>query len=142
MESAQKGFNNLINQIKNLGNKLGKISQDYKDKFIEKITDDFNLPQGLVVVQELLKSDLSAPDKLATILDFDKVLGLNLDKIRKEKLTIPQEIKELVKKREQARQEKKFDESDQIRKQIEEKGYQIKDTEKGPSVSPSAPPKP
>lgn len=136
MESAQKGFNNLVNQIKELGNKLGKINKEYKNKFIEKITDDFNLPQGLVVMQELLKSDLSAPDKLATLLDFDKVLGLNLDKIRKEKTIIPQEIKKLVEKREQARQDKDWPKADQIRKQVEEKGYQIEDTDKRPKISP------
>ncbi len=136
MESAQKGFNNLVNQIKELGNKLGKINKEYKNKFIEKITDDFNLPQGLVVMQELLKSDLSAPDKLTTLLDFDKVLGLNLDKIRKEKTIIPQEIEKLVEKREQARQDKDWPKADQIRKQVEEKGHQIEDTDKGPKVSP------
>jgi len=135
MESAQKGFNNLVNQVKELGNKLGKINKEYKDRFIEKITDDFNLPQGLVVMQELLKSDLSAPDKLATLLDFDKVLGLNLNKIRKEKLVVSEPIKKLVEEREQARKNKEWNKADQIRKQIEEKGYQIEDTDKGSKVS-------
>ncbi len=136
MKSAQKGFNNLINQIKDLGDKIGKINKEYKNKFIEKITNDFNLPQGLVVMQELLKSALSNQDKLATILNFDKVLGLNLDKLRKEKITIPQEVKELVKKREKARQNKKWAEADKLRKQIEKKEYQIEDTDKGPKISP------
>ena len=149
MESAQKGFNNLINQIKELGNRLGKprttflrkvvrgkINKEYKNKFIEKITDDFNLPQGLVVMQELLKSDLSAPDKLATLLDFDKVLGLNLDKIRKEKLVVPESIKKLAEEREQARKDKDWSKADQIRKQIKEKEYQIEDTDKGSKISP------
>jgi cysteinyl-tRNA synthetase len=86
-------------------------------------------------MQELLKSDLSEQDKLATVLDFDKVLGLNLDKIRKEKLTIPQGIKKLVEKREQARKDKDWQKADRIRKQIEEKGYQIEDTDKGPKSS-------
>jgi len=135
MESAQKGFNNLVSQIKELGNRLGGINKEYKDKFIEKITDDFNLPQGLVVMQELLKSDLSNQDKLATILDFDKVLGMNLDKIRKEKLIIPQEIKKLVQEREQARKDKDWPKADQIRKQIKEKGYQIEDTDKESEIS-------
>ena len=136
MESAQKGFNNLVNQIKELGNKLGKINKEYKNKFIEKITNDFNLPQGLVVIQELLKSNLSNPEKLATILDFDKVLGLNLDKIRKEKLIVTESIKKLVKEREQARKNKDWPKADQIRKQINEKGYQIEDTDNGPKLSP------
>ncbi len=134
MESAQKGFNNLINQIRDLGNQSGQINQDFKNKFIEKISDDFNLPQAIVIIPEVLKSDLSNPDKLATVLDFDQVLGLNLDKL--EKTEIPQEIKKLVQERKQARKDKDFDKADQLRKQIEEQNYQIEDTEKGPKISP------
>jgi cysteinyl-tRNA synthetase len=134
MESAQKGFNNLVNQIKEFGDRLGKVSEDYKNKFIEKISDDFNLPQALVIVQELLKSDLANQDKLATILDFDKVLGLSLDKIRKKKVVIPQEIKKLVEKREKARENKDWAEADELRKQIERKGYQVEDTPEGPQI--------
>lgn len=136
MESAQKGFDNLINQIKELGNQPGKISEEYKERFVEKIEDDFNMPQALVIVQELLKSDLSKQDKLATILDFDKVLGLGLDKIRKEKIVIPLEIKQLVEEREKARQKQDWAAADKIRKQIIEQGYQIEDTSSGPKVSP------
>ncbi len=136
MESAQKGFDNLINQIKELGNQSGKISEEYKDRFIEKIEDDFNTPQALVIAQKLLKSDLSKQDKLATILDFDKVLGLGLDKIRKEKIVIPLEIKQLVEAREKARQKQDWAAADKIRKQIIEQGYQIEDTSSGPKVSP------
>jgi len=134
MEAAQKGFNGLIEQIKKTGSKKGKVNQDYKKDFIEKISDDFNIPQVLALVQKLLKSDLSSGDKLATILDFDKVLGLNLDKI--EEKTIPAEIQELTKQREQARQSKDWDKADQIRKQIEDKGFQIEDTSEKSEIRP------
>lgn len=136
MQSAQKGFDNLINQIKELGNQSDKISKEYRDRFVEKIEDDFNMPQGLVIVQELLKSDLSKQDKLATMLDFDKVLGLGLDKISKEKIVIPLEIKQLVEAREKARQKQDWATADKIRKQIIEQGYQIEDTSTGPKLSP------
>ena len=134
LEAAQKGFNNLINQVKELGDKSGQINQNYKDKFEQKISDDFNMPQALALTQELLKSDLSPQDKLATLLDFDKVLGLNLDK--EEKIEIPEEIEKLVQEREQARKDKDFKKSDEIRNKIEEKDYQIKDTSEGPKISP------
>ncbi|MBU1177416.1 MAG: cysteine--tRNA ligase [Patescibacteria group bacterium] len=136
MEAAQKGYHNLINQIKKLGDEKGEINKEYNDKFIEKISDDFNFPQGLVITHEVLKSNLTDPDKLATILDFDKVLGLNLGQIKKEELIIPEEIKDLVKQREQARKDKDWAKSDKIRKEIKEKGFEIKDTEKGQKISP------
>jgi len=136
MESAQKGFNNLTSQIRKLGSKKGKVNDELKKEFVQKISDDFNSPQALTIAQNLLKSDLNNQDKLATLLDFDKVLGLGLDKIKKEELPVPQEIKDLANKREQARQEKSFDQSDKIRKEIEEKGWKIKDTPGGPELSP------
>ena len=136
IESAQKGLLNLYQQVKSLGNKTGKINQEFKDEFIKKISNDFNVPQGLVIVQDLLKSELTAPEKLATLLDFDKILGLGLDKIRKEKIIIPEEIKKLIEQREKARKNKNWEESDKIRKEIYEKGFGIEDTNKGQKVSP------
>ena len=135
MESAQKGYNNLIEQVKNLGDKIGNINEEYKNKFIEKINNDFNTPQGLVIIHEMLKSDISSSDKLATIFDFDKVLGLKLNKIKK--IIIPEEIKKLAKKRKEARENKKWDEADIIRKEIEEKGFKIKDSSQGQKISPN-----
>ncbi len=136
MEAAQKGFNRLAEQVKELSSRPGKINQEYQNKFVEKISDDFNLPQALSLVQELLKSDLPARDKLATILNFDKVFGLNLSLLKKEKTIIPAEIKKLVREREKARQNKNWIKADQIRKQIEAKEFEIKDTKKGPKLSP------
>jgi len=43
---------------------------------------------------------------MATILEFDKVLGLGLDKIKKISSKIPNEIEELRKQREELRQQK------------------------------------
>jgi len=134
LTSAQKGFNNLINQIKELGQETGQINQEYKDNFIEKISDDFNTPQALVIVQQILKSDLTNQDKLATLLDFNKVLGLNLNKL--EKVKIPEEIEKLVQEREQARKDEDWNKSDQIRKQIEEKGFRVEDTPEKSEVRP------
>ncbi|MBU2068471.1 cysteine--tRNA ligase [Patescibacteria group bacterium] len=132
MKAVQKGFNNLINQIKELGHQKGEIIKEYKNKFIEKISDDFNLPQALALTQQLLKSKLSNSDKLATLLDFDQVLGLGLDKI--ENKSIPVEIQELVQKREQARKDNDYQGADEIRKQIENEGFRVKDTLKGSEV--------
>ncbi len=71
----------------------------------------FNLPQSLVVLQELLKSDLSNKDKLATVLDLDKVLGLKLKESNHshqelEFGKLPEDIQGLIKEREQVRSEK------------------------------------
>ena len=134
MKAAQKGFSKLVDQISQLGGKRGKVNPKYKNKFIDYISDDFKSPQSLALIQDILKSKLTDQNKLATILDFDQVLGLKLGKIRKKKVIIPQEIKKLAKQREEARQNKNWSQADQIRKKIGQKGFQIEDTSKGPQI--------
>ena len=62
----------------------------------------------------------------------DEVLGVDIQKEVEEKtLELPQEIKELIEKRKQARANKDWALSDQIRDELKEKGYMVKDTKEG-----------
>ncbi|MBI1974372.1 MAG: cysteine--tRNA ligase [Candidatus Zambryskibacteria bacterium] len=57
----------------------GIVDKAYKAKFVEKLENDFNIPQALALVWTLLKDKEVTPEnKKTTILDFDKVLGLGL----------------------------------------------------------------
>jgi len=114
---------------------LEKI-ENFRRKFQEKINNDLNIPEALAVVWEMAKSNIPDPDKLDLILDFDKVLGLDLEKALKdqERESIPQEIMEIVEKREDLRKQKKWDEADRIRKEIENLGFIIEDTPSGPVI--------
>lgn len=78
LEAAQNAYNRLTKFVANLS-KIGKINESYKDKFKEKLENDLNTPQALAVLWGLVKDDKISPeDKLATLFDFDKVLGLGL----------------------------------------------------------------
>ncbi|MDO8669395.1 MAG: cysteine--tRNA ligase [Candidatus Buchananbacteria bacterium] len=132
LEASKVALNNLQNVIaRSMATKQshGKINTKFKDKFIGAISDDFNVPQALALVWEVVKSDLSDGDKLSTILDFDKVLGLGLDKIKIEK--IPQEVKQLAGQRLEARNNKNWAESDQLREKIAGLGYSVEDEKDG-----------
>lgn len=131
--SAINGYDNLLNKIKVLGNQVGVISEDYKEKFMESINDDLNIPRALALVQEVLKSNIAKENKLATLLDFDKVLGLGFGQIKED--IVPEEIQKLVQKRQIARDDKDWIRSDEIRKEINDLGYEIKDTELGAKIS-------
>ena len=90
--NAEWGYQSLREKVRALGKEIGKVNDDFKKKFIEKINDDLNIPQALVIVHEVLKSYLSKEDKLATVLDFDKVLGLKFDKIMNENWLAPHDV--------------------------------------------------
>jgi len=117
-----------------LGSDFGDVNKEYKARFIEYLDNNLDSPKALALVWELLKDiSLSNVDKKATLLDFDKVFGFDLDKIKKE--IVPEEIKQLVDEREKARAEKDWAKSDELRKKINSLGYEIKDTESGSKIS-------
>lgn len=109
----------------------GIISESYQILFHEMINDDLNTAGGLAVVWELLKNkEISDADKKATILDFDHVLGLHLDKILEETvIEIPVPVQLLLDQRVIARSNRDFGLSDDLRNQIHALGYSVKDTE-------------
>ena len=72
---------------------------------------------------------VSKADKKATVLDFDKVLGLGFKNLKKE--IIPEEIQKLVMQRAQARIFKDFKKSDELREKINSLGYKIEDGPEG-----------
>jgi len=115
---------------------IEKCKNNYKNKFIEYISNDFIIPAALALVWEIIKDDrLDYNTKKQLILDFDKVLGLNLQNPPAQKeIKIPKEIKELVKQREQAREGKDWDEADALRHKIEDAGFSVEDGEEGSVV--------
>lgn len=130
---AKAGFAHLQNQVRQLGRVKGSINAACKTQFLEAINDDLNMPKALAVMQEILKSELAPADKLATVLDFDRVLGLDLDKVDDE-LSLPPEIKALLEARKQARTNKEWAESDRLRDEIQSKGYIVQDSKDGMKV--------
>jgi cysteinyl-tRNA synthetase len=87
----------------------------------------------MAVIQEMFKSKISDAQKYSTILDFDRVLGLQLDQLDQAQ-TLPAAVQKLVDARQLARQAKDFASSDQLRAEIEALGYQVQDTKDGMKV--------
>ena len=109
--------------------------QEYKDRFLEAIDDDLNMPVAMSVIWDVVKNPVKSKDLANLLLEFDKVLGVDIDKENeKQELDIPDEIKELLEKRKIARQEKDWTLSDSIRDELKEKGYMVKDTKEGMTV--------
>jgi cysteinyl-tRNA synthetase len=130
LEGAETALKRLYRAYLELGSDVGVIAQEYQQKFKNFIEDDLDTPQALALVWDLLKDEnVSKEDKKATLLDFDKVLGLGLEDLREE--IIPEEVMKLVEEREQARQNKDFQKSDELREKIHSLGYVVKDSDAG-----------
>jgi len=129
LEAAQNGYDNLINDISKF-DKPKSACSNCKQRFLDAINDDLNTPKALAIVQELVKSNKSSSVKRQTIIEFDKILGLNLNQYKEEK-ELSTQVKKLLKERQQARSQKDFKKSDKLRKELEAKGIKIKDLENG-----------
>lgn len=140
LEASQSGLKHLYEEIVTLGEEKGTINESLINKFIEKISDDFNTPQALAVVSEVLKSEINNEDKLATLYSFDDVLGLNfVDARQKVPLEIsldnlPKNIQEILKERELSRVNKDYKKSDELREELSKFNYIIKDTDQGQKI--------
>ncbi len=136
LKSAQNALDNLYEKIRELKlfkSKKNVSQRNYRKKFSEYINDDLNTPKAIALMWEVIKSkELSDEEKYKTIIDFDKVLGLGLSKVKKSE--IPQEVKKLVKEREKYRKEKNWQKSDELREKIKSLGFTVEDTSEGSKI--------
>jgi cysteinyl-tRNA synthetase len=101
-------------------------------KFFDALSQDLQTPQAVAVLWEVLKSNVPSEDKYDLIMEFDRVLGLGLDKLEtKVDAAIPEKVQKLLDERNVARKEKNYGESDRLRIEIEKEGYIVLDTNEG-----------
>jgi len=116
------------------------VIEKYRTQFCEAINDDLNIPLALAVLFDVLREKKSK-DIYALALEFDKILGLSLDKASAPQVVpqasddIPAEIKNLSDLRTQAKRDKNFAQADAYRKQIEALGYAVTDTKDGVRIN-------
>lgn len=115
----------------------GRVIENYAREFLKAINSDLNTAEGLSVVFKVLDDSFAAPaDKLATILDFDRVLGLDLANGRQRILNevddaVPDEVQKLLNERDVARADKNWQKSDELRQKILALGFEVRDNDSG-----------
>jgi cysteinyl-tRNA synthetase len=142
MDAAQTAYKKLKHITAKLWKEYEPFTEDekeifeqHKKEFSEAIADDLNLAKAIGGMWNMLKADIEPKVKFSLLLDFDRVLGLGLDKV--ETVTaIPEEVQQLVRERDTARVEKDFARSDALRADLESRGYEVKDTPEGTKISP------
>jgi cysteinyl-tRNA synthetase len=113
-------------------------ARDYLERFREALNNDLNTPQALAVVLDLVKESYRRNDKRIwkTLAAMDTVLGVDFNGIRERSVrdVLPAEIEELRAQRDEARKKKDFARSDALRNELQERGYEVKDTPAGTVV--------
>ena len=133
----------LLDKIEKKAGGLGlrakgtKEIDEIKERFVAAMDDDFNTPQALAAVFDLVNISnkniddinfiLSAGDTLKELLG---ILGILLE-VKKVSGLSDEEIKQKIAERQTARKNKDFALSDKIRKELESKGVILEDTKEG-----------
>ena len=140
IEAADSALKSLYDKVRMLKTAVKEIpaeyseqALDYKAQFTAAIEDDLNMPKALAVLWQAAKDqNFVQAEKLALLLDFDRVLGFKLNSVKAE--AIPAGILELARQREQARRNKDWAKSDELRGQAGAAGYLIEDTPTGSKI--------
>ena len=139
IKSSQVALNKLreqVNKNKGVNTKLSEEKiKKYEERFLDAINDNLNMPIAISVLWDMLKEEKSN-DVYELAMKFDTVLYLELDK-KMEEEEVPSKVQELLRKREEARREKNFALSDDLREKILDLGYLVKDTKEGQKVEKS-----
>ena len=148
LQNAQNAFEKLIARVAGVdaeGQVDAQAAQPLRQAFLEALQNDLNTSLALTQVNNVLKSKLNGATKRSLLADFDRVLSLDLlaqadalrakqerEKDQGEPLT--PELAELLRRRQEARKEKNWAESDRIRDELKERGFSVVDTPSGPKL--------
>lgn len=153
LDSAKASVERLYNAIGNLENLLDEVTLEtmteeefkyleslnkYRQKYIEKMDDDFNTADAITVLFELSKdintnvSINSSKELLSKALELLRELGKPLGMLQKTtKCSLEDEIEALIEQRQQARKNRDFALADKIRDDLKDRGIILEDTPQG-----------
>ncbi|HLD96289.1 MAG TPA: cysteine--tRNA ligase [Patescibacteria group bacterium] len=133
LEAAAIALEKLYDEVSNW-DAPGQVGcAEYENKFEELISDDLNLPEALALMWKLVRDQrMPTAARMKTLLQMDLVFGLQLAEV--EEVEVPEEVLELVRERERERREDNWTAADDLRIRIEQAGFTVEDTEKGPIV--------
>jgi cysteinyl-tRNA synthetase len=106
---------------------------EYRDRFVTAISEDLATPAGLAVAHEVARAaELTAQQRRALLLDFDRVLGLDLDEpLAEPTQQLPAGADALLARRADARAARDFGTADALRDELASLGVEVRDTPHG-----------
>lgn len=156
LESAKASVERIYNAIGNLENLIDEVSRvemneeekryleslnKYKEKYIEKMDDDFNTADAITAIFDLIKdtntninaesSKELAEKALALIRELGVPLGMLQRSTKADLADEAEEIEALIEQRQQARKDRDFALADKIRDDLKARSIVLEDTPQG-----------
>ena len=89
------------------------------------------MPGALAVLHEALGASLSPGERLTLVLDFDRVFGLDFERVATMLIQVSPEEQQLLEERASAREERDWARSDELRRTLSARQLEVKDTPQG-----------
>ena len=152
LDSAKASLERMYNALTRLNGYLSTASEDvqpedetvkasllsYKERFIEKMDDDFNTADAISVIFELIRdvnikiNENSSISLITFAMDLLRDLGSPLGILQNPVAgTLEEEIEALIAKRNEARKNRDFATADKIRNDLASEGIILEDTPSG-----------
>ncbi|MBP7770684.1 MAG: cysteine--tRNA ligase [Candidatus Pacebacteria bacterium] len=143
IEGANTAYTRLARAFLELPPSNLKPDPQFIKEFYAAIAEDLNTPQAVALVWELLRNpDIAPAVKRVSLAEADRILGLGLGEsgpvARVTVISVgdlPNDVQRLVSAREEARINKDYKKSDDLRAQIAKKGFDVKDAPDGQKVT-------
>lgn len=133
LKAAQTGLNHLYRACMALPQAMPSEKEKLLHKqFITAIANDLDTPTALALIWSAVKEQAISQE---TLFEFDEVLGLGIKRhTQKAPEELAKDAQALVVERDQARRNKNWAKSDELRNRLVTLGYKVKDTAKGTEI--------
>src|SRR5712692_10229404 len=134
LRAAQRGlarFRRKMHEADGRVTKKAKVeAEKLRDGFWAAAANGLNIPAAVAVAWRVARSRLAGELKRELLMDFDRLLGLDL--VRPEPvLELPAEVENRLRTRAALRQQKQYEQADAIRAQLRALAYEVRDAQSG-----------
>ena len=132
LRAAEKALTNLRNRVA-LWSDLPALAQEHPDaeqwrqNIRSAVQNDLDMPAALALTWDMVRSELPGQTKRGLLLEFDRIFGLDLDRIPSDG-AVPPEVIATVDRRVALREREDYQEADALRDRVASNGYLVEDT--------------
>jgi cysteinyl-tRNA synthetase len=119
---------------------LSPAAEAFDARFRAAVADDLAMPRAVVVMNEVVGSDLPPGERYALLASWDRVLGLDLERGARERFEPTPEMLDLVAERDAARAARDYARSDELRDRLQAMGLDVMDSPDGTTIRPRSSP--
>jgi cysteinyl-tRNA synthetase len=142
LRAAQRGLDRLRAKLHERDGRVTKkalaAAEAWRDRFWAAAANELNVPAALAIAWRVARSDLPGAVKRELLLDFDRLLGLDLGRQPARPESMPEDVVVMLRARQALRAGKDYARADELRSEIIGQGYEVHDRSDGTMAAPIA----